>query len=44
MNSNLFSLIKSKSFIGGFIVGVFITTVAAIEEPPSPFGSAECGN
>jgi hypothetical protein len=30
MKSKLFSLIKSKSFIGGFVVGVFITTVAAI--------------
>ncbi|MFZ4548197.1 MAG: hypothetical protein ACOYN4_12210 [Bacteroidales bacterium] len=30
MKSKLFSLIKSKSFIGGFIAGVFITTVAAI--------------
>lgn len=30
MKTKLFSLIKNKSFIGGFIAGVFITTVAAI--------------
>ena len=30
MKTKLFSLIKSKTFIGGFIAGVFITTVTAI--------------
>jgi hypothetical protein len=30
MKSELFSQMKSKSFIGGFIVGVFTATIAAI--------------
>jgi hypothetical protein len=30
VKTKLFSLIKNKSFIGGFFAGVFITTVAAI--------------
>lgn len=30
MNSKLLSLIKSKSFITGFIAGVFITTIVVI--------------
>jgi len=42
MNSKLFVLIKNKSFITGFIFGMFITTIATVvvvsfySAPPNP--------